>query len=650
MQKNLFLKKIFSSGAVLPRGKNLPISGKAAPGASVSVSLGDNHTVTTADDAGNFTAVLPPMTIGGPYTLSVTSGAENFAADDIFVGEVFYCSGQSNMELRLNKQSPAPCECDYKNPNIKIFTVPRHLSVAGTDDVDTAWITAADTENWSNISAVGFYLALNCAKAVPGMKVGIIDNSVGGSCIAAWIDRDTLATLPVYSDRLAQYENNPPPPPPRNPDGSIKSDEILNNAILAKVTCDTPDTSLEAVDCDDSNWTEMKLPGEWSLAGIHTTGICCLRKHFTLPENWKGKDLLLSLGGIDQQDVTFVNGTEVGRTGSGTDSGFWNACRKYRVPANILNSGTNLITIRAISKFYMLQAGGFSGPADAMYLTLADDENAEKIPLNTVWKIKQERKFSITGWELQCSGEGMGHSLHILYDNMVRPIAGYPLTAVVWYQGEADSTCPEMAEQYPMMLRALRSSWRKTWGEADLPFYFVQLPGFMEEADYEEHALWAWTRNAQLQAALEEDSYPAVTSALGMAWEIHPSDKSEVGKRLAALFLNKSGAAAHGPKVEKFSSASNGVTVHFSACGDGLKLRCGKKLLQWAVAGDDKIFHPAEAVISSNDTVTVSSSEVGAISYIAYGFSTNPVRANLVNSNGFPAAPFRIKIETMELI
>ena len=650
MQKNLFLKKIFSSGAVLPRNKKLPISGKAVPGAAVSVSLGENHAAVTADAQGCFTAVLSPMAAGGPYTLSVISGDEKFTANDIYIGEVFYCSGQSNMELRLVKQSPEPCEDDYKNPDLRFFTVPRNLRVEGTDDADTVWFSAADKGDWSKISAVGFYLALNCTKAFPGMKVGIIDNSVGGSCISAWIDRDTLAALPVYAERLAHYENNPPPPPPRTPDGAVNADEITSRAILAKVTDETPDITMEAVECDDSDWAEMKLPGEWSLSGIHTTGICCFRKHFTLPERWAGRDLLLSLGGIDQQDVTFVNGVEVGRTGSGVEFNFWNTCRKYRIPAGILHAGENLIVIRAISKFYMLQAGGFSGPAEAMYLTVADDENAEKIPLNTLWKIKQERKFTITGWELQCCGEGMGHSLHILYDNMVRPIAGYPLTAVVWYQGEADSTCPEMAEQYPMMLRALRSSWRKTWNEPDLPFFFVQLPGFMAEADYEEHALWALTRNAQLRAALEEGSYPAVTSDIGMAWEIHPPDKSAVGKRLAALFLNKSGAAAHGPKVESFSTAPHSVTVHFSACGDGLKLRCGDKLLQWAVAGSDGIFHPAEAVISSADTVTVISSDVDAISCIAYGFSTNPVRANLVNSNGFPAAPFRMKIENMELV
>jgi sialate O-acetylesterase len=391
---------------------------------------------------------------------------------------------------------------------------------------------------------------------------------------------------------------------------------------------------------DDSNWKSMTLPDSWTLAGYNHAGIFWYRLNIDLPKSWDGKDLELGLGAADKSDITYFNGEQIGATGDDAlDLCYWDKPRKYVVPGKWVRAGKNVIAVRVSSAVSICTDGGLTGPAEAMYVALKDQPKSA-ISLATDWRMKMEHNFGIEGADkMRLLGPGEAHSLHILFDNMISPLIPYAVRGAVWYQGEANAICT--VGRYRDLLKTLIRDWQRQWGEYEMKFLVVQLPGYATPRLYSERSTWALLREAQMQATAETGQPPAIcTIDCGDVTNLHPLNKELVGRRLAM-----SSAGKYGPTFKTMMLEKSSLRLEFSTYGSALQVR-GTKLDGFVVAGEDGVFHPAEAKVISENTVLVSCPQVKKPVAVRYAWSNNPSMANLINSEGYPALPFRTTLST----
>lgn len=625
------LAAVFSDHAVFQRGIAIPVWGWTRPQVQVQATLGSVAAETRSGADGRFLLRLPPFAAGGPHELTVAAAGKRVTVKEIWIGEVWIASGQSNMEWPLSQCGRQGEEtiAAATRQQIRMITIPR-LALAGRQsDVEAKW-QVASLETAGAFSAVAYHFAkkLHDTLHVP---VGILNASWGGTLVEPWTSREALMQNPDTRSWTERYEATLYSPEfwaagAGGPDGFCYPADPGNEGESRGWAKD---------DCPDHEWATMELPRIWQMAGHNYSGVFWFRLTVDVPAAWAGQELALKIGAVDKQDQTYFNGQPVGATGQGLEEQHWNQPRTYAVPARLVTAGRNVIAVRAYSFVY---GGGMIGPASQMSLGRADGQGGA-ISLAGLWRYREERNFGLIQPPAPPMGPGNSNSPYMLYDNMIHPLIPYAIGGAIWYQGESNA---DNAGQYRGMLTAMIRDWRRAWGQGDFPFLQVQLANYLPASPYQEGSTWARLREAQLLACSEPATGLAVTIDIGEETDIHPHNKQDVGNRLAQWALVKTFArpgVASGPLYGGMGIEGKAIRLRFENVGSGLMAR-GNHLTHLVIAGLDRRFFPATARIEGA-TLLVESGEVPAPVAVRYAWADNPAGCNLFNRDGFPASPFR---------
>ena len=616
------LPRVFADGMVLQRGQPLPVWGHAAPGAKVSVDFAGQHAQASADAEGNWQVQLQAMPAGGPYLMQVDDAAAPRQLQDVYVGEVWLASGQSNMEWPLAQTEAAEAAIAAANdPLIRHYKVPK--SWAG----DPQWQLAggswakASPQTVADFSAIAYYFARQL-RARTGVAVGIIDSTWGGSNIEAWTDAGTqgLDAAAIAAQASALRES----------DGKALLQTRANLAHWPQLPADA--AGWEAADADESNWLDIAVPGLWESQGWNgMDGVAWYRASFTLSAAEASRGVLLGVGRIDDSDVTWVNGQQVGHTELQYD-----LPRRYEVPAAALHAGLNHVALR-VQDFG--GGGGIHGQADEVFV---QPEGGAARALDGGWKFRVESaQVALVDDKNQYPA--------LLYNAMIHPLRDYPVRGVIWYQGEANAATVEQATAYRRQFPALIEQWRAQWHAPALPFLWVQLAPFSSGADQRDAdgglsvSPWALLRESQSATLAVPATAQVVITDAGDANNIHPRNKRVVGERLALaarqLAYGDKDVVASGPVFERAEADGAALRLHFRH-GAAMAARDGQPLRGFEVAAADGRFHPAQARIEGA-VVELHSAAVARPVQARYGWNDTPQDANLVGASGLPASPFR---------
>lgn len=614
------LPKLVSDGMILQRDTPVKIWGWAATGEKVVLRFKGKsfETITPAD--GKWLITFPAQKAGGPYEMEI-SASNQIKLKNILFGDVWLCSGQSNMETTMSRVSPLygkeieTCA----NPNIRLFQVPVRWNYAKSQqDIQGGKWEEANPQNILKYTAVGYFFARDIYEKNK-VPVGIIQCAAGGSSAESWISEESLKAFPEQYKIAKQLSDTTYM---KNLLGTEKEAQYKWFSELGKSDLGRKTTPWFNPLLDDSSWPTYQLPSSFAGAGMDfTNGSIWFRKEIDLPENVSGKQTLLELGRIVDSDSVFVNGKFVGTTG------YQYPPRRYTIAPGMLKAGKNNITVRVVS-----QSGIGAFIKDKPYQLTVENQIFD---LKGAWKYQIGAKCGPSPTATFFPGKPLG-----LYNAMLSPIVNYRLKGMVWYQGESNA---ERASSYNSVLSTLIGEWRKLWNQGNLPFLFVQLPDFMEPKKEPSEGDWATLRNQQLKTLSVPNTAMVVTIGLGEWNDIHPLRKKEVGQRLALaaekLAYGDEKVIASGPVCQSMKVKGNKVELNFSDCGSGLKTNDGKELKHFAISGADKKFVWAKAEIKGNKVVVWSDIVSNPVS-VRYAWADNPEGANLYNSEGLPASPF----------
>lgn len=620
-EANVKLPKILSSNMILQRDTEFRIWGWADKGEKVTVIFNDVTRSVKASSDGEWMVTFPSMKAGGPYTMLIT-GKNKIELTNIMLGDVWVCSGQSNMEWSVSQTNNAEEEIAAANyPDIRLFHAPRNVQFKPVDDVRSGEWKACSPETVSSFSAVGYFFGRYIHKET-GVPIGLLFTSWGGTNVETWTSGESAVQVKELADRIVNMKNF-------DADKESKQRRARIDSIMK--IFDTEESGIvngKAVwadtDLDDSHWMEMKLPSPWENTGlVGLDGFVWFRKDFQLPEEVASLDVSLHLGEIDDSDITWVNGIKVGETEKKPSEN-----RIYKVPTEILRSGRNVITVRVEDTG---GRGGIRGSAEEMKV-IAD--NLE-IPLAGTWKFR----FSLS--EINISTVEPNSYPTLLFNGMIHPFLNYSVKGSIWYQGEANAG---RAYQYRTLFPLMIRDWRKQWNNPEMPFLFVQLANYRKPPSEPGESEWAELREAQLMTLQLPNTGMAVTIDIGEADDIHPRNKQDVGRRLALAALKVAydkDVVFSGPILKTMTISGNKAILEFDHIGSGLKARDRYGYLKgFAVAGADRKFYWAQAYIDQ-DRVVVSSDKVTVPVAVRYGWADNPDDVNLYNAEGLPASPFR---------
>lgn len=625
-----FLHPLFNDHVVLQRGVRFPVWGWTTPGSRVAVEMRGKTTTAVADAGGRWIARLGPFDAGGPFTLTV-KGTQTVTLNDVLVGDVWLASGQSNMEMGITQVNDAREEVAHADyPRIRLFQVPKIAATSPRTTVNARWLVCNPTNiaagGWGGFSAVAYFFGRRLHEEL-NVPVGLIHTSWGGTAAEGWVSSETLSELKEFVPAVNNLEKTwaDATRPPADYDKALDDWWSKNDpGSAAKPAWSEPSF-------DASGWKRMRLPQFWEDAGLPAyDGVVWFRRTFELPSDWTGKDLLLSLGPVDDRDTTYVNGVRVGALSQ------WDAPRSYRVSAGLLKPGTNTIAVRVLDTGV---GGGIYGKPEQLKIELADG-GASPVSLAGEWSYRA----SVALAELQTQPPQQGgndFSVPVIrYNGMVAPLLPYAIKGAIWYQGE---TNVGRAAQYERIMATLIRDWRTRFQSGDFPFLVVQLANYLERRDAPVDSDWARLREAQLHVSRNvAHAGLAVTIDIGDAKDIHPKDKQDVGTRLAlAALANVYGRKLEysGPAYRRMKVEGERVRLSFDHAEGGLVARDGERLKGFAVAGEDGRFVWADAIIEGGEVV-VSSPEVKKPTAVRYAWADNPA-ANLYNRAGLPASPFR---------
>ena len=614
--------RIFGDGMVVQRGGPIPVWGWAPAHARVTASLGRQTRTATADASGAWRVAFPAMAAGGPYELTIATVDTRLVIRDVLVGDVWVASGQSNMEWPVSLSDSAAVDIASANDSkIREFAVPHSYSdEPETDVVGGAW-SAATPRTVGGFSAVAYFFARELRKTVD-VPIGLIHTSWGGANIQTWMSRGALRmTDSAWSAMVARDR--------------ARTDS-LRASIRARIG-DLPTEDAGLVDgralwaepaLADESWATMRTPGVWESAGYDgMDGVAWYRTSFTLTDDEARRAVRLSLGPIDDADITWVNGVEVGRTNR------YDEPRTYDVPLSALRAGRNVIAVRVEDGG---GGGGIYGDTSAVYV----DVGGVRRSLAGAWR------FKVGKVSFQPDGQRINKVPTILYNRMIHPLLGFPIKGVIWYQGESNSNDMRQATEYRTLFSTLISSWRSEWdGSGSFPFLWVQLPNYgTVDTVPPATSSWATVRESQAAALALPNTGQAIAIDLGGATELHPRNKRDVGARLALVaraVAYGQRVVASGPTYLRHTVRDGRVEVELTGVGGGLVNRAGAASLPgFAIAGDDRRFVWADAKIDGN-RVVVWSDRVARPVAVRYLWTNSPAAPALYNREGLPAAPFR---------
>ncbi|GAB2979456.1 sialate O-acetylesterase [Mucilaginibacter puniceus] len=631
-QADVRLPKLISDGMILQRDKPLKIWGWASPGEKVTVGfIKKNYSVVTGTD-GKWQIITKAIPAGGPYEMTIT-GNNKIEVKDILLGDVWFCSGQSNMEMGMGDvaEKYEKIIAQNQNPQIRQFLVPKALNDATKvhDDLSNGRWTPATGVNIPRFTAAGYFFAISTYEREK-VAIGLINASWGGTPIESWISAEGYKSFPeiakqvtrlsdtAYVNRLTR--NNAENSRLQAPRTDRKYDEGLN---------ETP--KWYEANYNPVKWKDIMVPGFWNGQGLNNfSGVVWYRREINIPASVTTQIAKLYFGRINDNDEVYINGQLAGRTGGQY------ANRMYSLKQGILVPGKNVIVAR-LSNNSSAQ-GGFV-PDKPYYITVGTDT----IQLSGKWQYKVGQAFPPAKPGLE--GYSAANQPTLLYNTMVAPVANYAIKGVLWYQGESNVT---RAKEYERLLPELIANWRITWQDPKLPFIIAQLPNYLETAYLPGESQWAELREAQRKALAIPNVGLTVLIDVGEWGDIHPRNKKDVGKRLALtaqkVAYGKTDLVTSGPTLQTAKADANKVVLTFTDTGSGLITKDDSKLRHFAIAGADKKFVWATAQIIGNQVI-VSSDEITKPVYVRYAWANNPDFANLYNKEGLPASPFEVEVK-----
>ena len=605
---------LFADGAVLQRDVPMRVWGWATPGARIQVRLDGAAASATAAADGRWQAQLPAHAAGGPYVLEVEGDGTRRRIGDVLVGDVWLASGQSNMEWPLAQARDGAREVAAANdPQLRHFKVPKSWALQPAQRLAGGEWKAATPDNAGTFSAVGYFFARELRKST-GVPIGIIDSSWGGSAIQAWMDAASQGMDTAQTERgIAEMQAK-----------DAQTLAAVKQRIARWPAVRDGAEQWRAPDLDDSGWDRIPVDRNWESSGYDgMDGIAWYRTSFTLSAAQAKTGVTLGVGQVDDSDVTYVNGQAVGRT-----ENRWNLPRVYAVPAAVLKPGRNQIAVQVTD---LSGGGGLHGDAGERFVQLGD---GTRLPLQE-WRFRPA-KVSVT------LDDGRNQQPTLLYNRMIHPLQSFAVKGVIWYQGESNAYAYG-ALRYRDQFAALIRSWRQERGQPQLPFLWVQLANFQAGSDKGDLSPWAQLRESQSKTLALPATAQAVTIDIGNPTDIHPTNKQDVGHRLALAARR----VAYGetlvysaPTFQDAEFAAHAARLRFDPMGSALAVRGGGPLRGFSVAGADRRFHPAQARIEG-DSVLVESAEVAQPQAVRYAWSENPAEANLVNREQLPVSPFR---------
>lgn len=619
------LPKLISNGMVLQRDTKITIWGWASAGEKITVAFNGKQYKTTTSAQGTWSLVLPRMKAGGPYTMNI-SGKNSIDIKDILIGDVWLCSGQSNMvhQMDIHDVRYANDIATANYPEIRHFKVATKPDLSGPseDIADGSWQLAMK-EEVRPFSAVAYFFALKIYEKYH-VPIGLINASVGGTPIEAWIPEQGFKEFP---DLLQIIKENKDTAFVNSHSGSrnVASQASSDKGLIGK-------KPWYDVDFTPVNWRNINLPGYWEDQGVRDlNGVVWYRREIELPQSMEGKEAKVFLGRIVDADKLYINGKEVGSTT------YQYPQRRYKVPAGVLKAGKNIFVIRVTNT---AGKGGFVSDKPYCIFTSTDT-----VDLKGYWQYKVGEVYA--PMSPASAGQVEGRRVNpqnepaALYNGMIAPFIQYPVKGVLWYQGESNTS---RAKEYTKLMYALIEGWRAVYNNAGLPFIYAQLPGFGDVTYLPTESNWAELREAQFKALQAPNTAMTVNIDLGEWNDIHPDNKKDVGERMALAAQKLAYAndiVYSGPLYKEHTIEGNKIIITFSHIGSGLITNDGEELSEFAIAGEDKKFVWAKAKIEG-DKVVVWSEEILHPKYVRYAWADNPDNPNLYNKEGLPASPFRI--------
>jgi sialate O-acetylesterase len=633
---------------VLQRESHVPLWGSGSPGTSVAIraSWGDSAASKVEAD-GHWLVRLRTRHAGGPYSLTLRHDDTLMTISNVLVGDVWLCSGQSNMEMPLMGWPPADTiqgsTTEISNatyPNLRLCTVRRAFSAMPESTCTATWAECTPA-NVPLFSATAFFFGKNLQQSL-GIPIGLIHSSWGGTPVEAWTSARALAGVTEFAATLEGIS--------KCEDGVRALGQWLRKYPAMDMQGGNEETKWHNLNFQDSvcatrlyadsAWATMRLPAYWESAGLgNFDGVVWFRKSVSIPSSWVGKNLVLELGAIDDMDVSFVNGVKVGGHEAG---GFWNTKRVYPVPGTVIDSTLVQIAVRVIDT----QGGGGIAGGDAPRV-LRNEATGETVALDGDWKYLPVGELS--GNMLYVFGEQgnqfatrpkmpidfSASTATTLYNGMIAPLVPYAIKGAIWYQGEANVG---RDRQYQTLFPLMIKDWRTSFGVGDFPFYYVQIAPF----NYGPGSHSELLREAQTFALSVKNTGMVVTLDIGNAKNIHPANKRDVGGRLASWALGKTygkKVAYSGPLYKSCKLRKGSVELSFSNTEKGLVLKENSGGNGFQIAGEDRVFKDAVVKVSKK-TIVVSNPEIPRPVAVRYAFSNTP-DATLFNTAGLPAPSFR---------
>ena len=624
------LPQIVRDSMILQRDAKVNIWGWAAVNEKVNVKFNGKTYKTKAGADGKWSVKLPSTKAGGPYTIDIAA-SNKITIKEVLFGDVFFCSGQSNMvhQMNIHDVTYAKDIAEANYPQIRQFWIPTLTNLqAPQNDFRFGYLPAGQVgwkpavgENVRPFSAVAYFFAKHLYDKYH-VPIGIINASVGGTPIEAWTSEEGLKDFSSITNTIQ-----------KNKDTAYVNQ--TNRAAAAGVKRNpSKDLGLTGekkwfdVSYTPKGWRTINIPGYWEDQGIKDlNGVVWYRREIDIPVSMVGKPAKVFLGRIVDADVLYINGKQVGNTT------YMYPQRRYNVPADVLKAGKNLFVIRVTNN---IGKGGFVPDKPYCIFTGTDT-----VDLKGYWQYKVGEVFEPVDNRNMIAAISSQNQPTALYNAMVAPVVNHSIKGILWYQGESNAGRPE---EYARLLPALIQNWRNIWKQNDLPFLYVQLPGFMDYNYLPSESNWATLRESQLKALSVPNTAMAVAIDLGEWNDIHPDNKKDVGERLALAarkIIYKEDIVYSGPIYQSYKKEGNKIIISFDHTGSGLITNDGEEPAEFAIAGADKKFVWAKAKIEG-DKVIVWNDALSDPMYVRYAWADNPVNPNLYNKEGLPASPFRI--------
>ena len=608
------LPAVFSDNMIIQRDLPIKVWGRADQGESVRVTLNGQTVTTRTGKDGVWHVQLKAMPYGGPYEMTIC-GKNTITLQNILMGDIWVCSGQSNMGMAVAESINGQEEARQAHyPKIRLLTVNFAMSETPLEEVKTrgGWVECSP-QTVERFSAAGYFFGRELYRQLD-IPIGLINVSRGGSNIETWTSIPMMQTQTAYAQKMSILQS---------PDFARHLDK-KDTPDLYKMLETEPGKSQKwyLPEIDDSSWETTNLPARWSDVGIKGSGVVWYRKEFQLTAEQVRSAVMICLGTIDDSDETYLNGQQIGATPA------YMIDRSYPVCPDGLREGKNILAVKVVN------GGGDAGMYDQPDRMFCQT-NEKRIPLTGLWRYKTSFMVNVM------DNISPNDFPSLLYNAMLYPLTKMPIKGAIWYQGESN-----VVEGYPYrtLFTNLITDWRNAWGQGDFPFYFVQLANWGPPAALPIESNWSELRESQHLALRLPNTGEAVIMDIGDAEDIHPRNKQDVGYRLALNALAGTygkDVVYSGPEYQSMQIAGNKAILTFTHTGRGMIAK-GKYgyLTGFSIAGEDRKFVWAKAFIEGN-TIVVYSDAISRPVAVRYAWADNPDDAALFNKEGLPASPFR---------